>query len=240
MILVISSSTRERSALTALGESAGWVVSGAESLHEARRTLRRQATRALVARHTLADGYADHLARDIAAVPGDRRPRLIVLASPGTSAAEEARLVTLGADCVLRDPVRSEVLLAYLARYLSRGETGPRPPATAAARLSFAGGDLHSDDRTLRLRGRTRTLTPREASLAESLAARPGEVVTYETLFGEVLGRRFRGDTSNLRVLLGKLAASCSAVGGDLRAWVEVIPKSGYRLHSRRRRRPAA
>ena len=79
----------------------------------------------------------------------------------------------------------------------------------------------------------------RIATAAEALATRTGEVATYETLYAEVLERRFRGDTSNLRVLLGKLAASCAAIGADLRAWVEVIPKSGYRLHARRRKRTA-
>ncbi|MFM9081531.1 MAG: response regulator transcription factor [Opitutaceae bacterium] len=236
VILVVSSSSRERSALIALGESAGWVATGADSLREARRILRRQEVRVLVTRHTLADGYADHLARERATADRGRPSRLIVLAGPGLPAAEEARQVTLGADCVLRDPVRSEVLLAYLARHLRREEADRHPAARPATRLGFAGGDLSPDDRTLRLGKRVRTLTPREAGLAEALATRPGEVATYDTLYAEVLGRRFRGDTSNLRVLLGKLAASCAAIGGDLRAWVEVIPKSGYRLHARRRR----
>ena len=42
-------------------------------------------------------------------------------------------------------------------------------------------------------------------------------------------GRRFRGDTSNLRVLLGKLTASAVSLGISLQKWVEVIPKLGYR-----------
>ncbi len=234
MILVLSSAARERSALVTLAESAGWVTAEAGGLREARRMLARQSPRAIVARHQLADGFADHLLREIGAdTPG--RPRLIVLASPGMAAAEEARQVSLGADCVLRDPVRSEVLLAYLARYLHRAGKERSAPARAPRRLAFAGGELDLEDRTLRLGRGTRTLTPREAALAETLAAHPGEVVTYETLFGEVLGRRYRGDTSNLRVLLGKLASSCGVIGGELRAWVEVIPKAGYRLHPRRR-----
>lgn len=239
MILVLSSAARERSALVTLAESAGWVTTEAGGLREARRMLARQTPRVIVARHQLVDGFADHLVREIGAdTPG--RPRLIILASPGIAATEEARQVSLGADCVLRDPVRSEVLLAYLARYLRRAGADRAPSTRASRRLAFAGGELRPADRTLRLGGRTRTLTPREAALAEALAMRPGEVVTYEMLYGEVLDRRYRGDTSNLRVLLGKLAASCGALGGDLRAWIEVIPKTGYRLHPRRRLRPPA
>jgi len=236
---VLSSAGRERSALVTLSESAGWVATEAGGLREARRLLARQSPRVILARHQLSDGFADHLLREIGPeTPG--RPRLIILASPGLAAAEEARQISLGADCVLRDPVRSEVLLAYLARYLRRKEQDRSASARAPSVLAFAGGELRPEDRTLRLRRATRTLTPREAALAEVLAARPGEVVTYETLYGEVLGRRYRGDTSNLRVLLGKLAASCGELGGELRAWVEVIPKAGYRLHPRRRPRPPA
>ncbi|MCE2863492.1 MAG: hypothetical protein RIR76_3094 [Verrucomicrobiota bacterium] len=236
---MLSSAGRERSALVTLSESAGWVATEAGGLREARRLLARQSPRVILARHQLSDGFADHLLREIGPeTPG--RPRLIILASPGLAAAEEARQISLGADCVLRDPVRSEVLLAYLARYLRRKEQDRSASARAPSVLAFAGGELRPEDRTLRLRRATRTLTPREAALAEVLAARPGEVVTYETLYGEVLGRRYRGDTSNLRVLLGKLAASCGELGGELRAWVEVIPKAGYRLHPRRRPRPPA
>ena len=236
---MLSSAGRERSALVTLSESAGWVATEAGGLREARRLLARQSPRVILARHQLSDGFADHLLREIGPeTPG--RPRLIILASPGLAAAEEARQISLGADCVLRDPVRSEVLLAYLARYLRRKEQDRSASARAPSVLAFAGGELRPEDRTLRLRRATRTLTPREAALAEVLAARPGEVVTYETLYGEVLGRRSRGDTSNLRVLLGKLAASCGELGGELRAWVEVIPKAGYRLHPRRRPRPPA
>ena len=114
-----------------LAESAGWVTTEAGGLREARRMLARQSPRVIVARHQLADGFADHLLREIGAdTPG--RPRLIILASPGMAATEEARQVSLGADCVLRDPVRSEVLLAYLARYLRRAGAAPAPPAVMA------------------------------------------------------------------------------------------------------------
>ena len=127
------------------------------------------------------------------------------------------------------------MLLAHAARSLRPGAEARRPAARSPVRLAFAGGELRPDDRTLRRGRRTLSLTPREAGLAEALAARPGEVVSYETLYGEILGRRFRGETSNLRVLLGKLAATCRRGGIALRGWVEVIPKAGYRYHARGR-----
>jgi DNA-binding response OmpR family regulator len=236
VILILSSSARERSALLSLCESAGWVADGADSLRAARRALLRHEIRALVSREALDDGHADHLIRELASGTRGPAPGLVVLAGPAMPTAEEARLVLLGAECVLRDPVRTEVLLAHLSRLLRREAGARRRAADGRDRLAFAGGELRPDDRTLRRGRRAITLTPREAELAEALASRPGEVVTYETLYGEILGRRFRGDTSNLRVLLGKLAATCGRLGIELRDWIEVIPKAGHRYHPRRRR----
>jgi hypothetical protein len=51
-------------------------------------------------------------------------------------------------------------------------------------------------------------------------------------LYSEILGRRFAGETSNMRVLLGKLGKTTAKVGLDVRQWVEVIPKLGYRYRS--------
>jgi DNA-binding winged helix-turn-helix (wHTH) protein len=66
-------------------------------------------------------------------------------------------------------------------------------------------------------------------TLVELLAHSGGELLTYECLYSDILGRSFRGDTSNMRVLLGKLTASLQPIGIGVRRWVEVIPKTGYR-----------
>jgi DNA-binding winged helix-turn-helix (wHTH) protein len=95
--------------------------------------------------------------------------------------------------------------------------------------MHFAGAVFNPVDRTVRIDGQTICLTPREARLIEFLAESPGTVVTYETLYIEILGRTFGGDTSNMRVLLGKLAGSLKQVGISVRACVDVIPKAGYR-----------
>ena len=57
-------------------------------------------------------------------------------------------------------------------------------------------------------------------------------MVSYETLYDKILHRSFGGDTSNMRVLLGSLAASAARIGLTVRSWVEVIPKSGYRYRA--------
>lgn len=232
MIALVSSSPGERAALGALCENRGWVVVACESVLAARRMLARSQPRVVIMRHLLNDGYSDQLLAELSSPGAIPAPRTIVLCAAGTSPTTEARQLQVGADCVLRDPVRVEVLVAYVAKY----SADPTPPMTGRVAahgptLSFAGATLHLTDRTLRLQHSQVALTPREVELLELLVRCAGQVVTYEMLYSEILGRRFRGDTSNLRVLLGKLAASARPLGIKVRDWVEVIPKGGYRYH---------
>lgn len=223
MILLADSGERERDALAELCGSRGWVTASCASVAEALRRIPRLRPRAVVVRHHLRDGTSDQLLAALGAVPCP----VFVLAPAGTTADAEARQITLGAAGVLREPVRLAVLLAHL----ERSESGPAPASRTAQTptLTFAGGRLDPADHTLRHGRRAVRLAPREAQLAEILARAPGEVVSYDSLYAEILGRAFRGDTGNLRVLLGKLAATAARAGLRVRAWVEVIPKTGYR-----------
>ena len=196
------------------------------------RVLKRQLTRVqprvVLVRHQLEDGYAD----DIIALLNQHRPssntKIIVLLQGSAAASSEVRLLELGADCVQRDPIRADVVVAYLAKYM-RSETRTGDPIESAC-VSFAGARFDPLARSLECRGATVQLTPREISLLETLAESAGKVVTYETLYNDVLGRRFRGDTSNMRVLLGKLGSSFKRLGVPLQEHVEVIPKTGYKV----------
>lgn len=229
MIAIVSSAARERAAFVALCEIRRWPSVDCDSVRAFESVVRRQHPTVVVLRHQLVDGYSDDVIALLgrhALTPGTK---VIVLLSAGTPSRLEARQIALGADCVQHDPVRTEVLAAYLAKYVQR-EIRPRRNVTPAdpAALPFAGGSLHVADRKLQHAARSAVLTRREVQLAELLAQCAGSVVTYETLYSEILGRRFGGDTSNMRVLLGKLATSTSRIGITLRDWVRVIPKSGY------------
>ena len=223
MILLVDSAEREGSVLAELCAGRGWVTESCATVAAALRRIPRLRPRVVILRRTLRDGVAE----EVLEAPPDARCRCLVLVPAGTSGATEARLVALGADCVLREPVRIEVLLAYLERFLREPAAAER---AAPTRLAFAGGRLDPADRTLRQGARRTTLAPRVAQLAELLARSPAQVVAYEVLYADILGRPFRGDTGNLRVLLGKLCAAAARAGIDARAWIEVIPKSGYRL----------
>ena len=229
MIAIVSSNPRERTAFAALFENRAWPHLECDSVRALRKTLRSDPPAVALVRHKLADGYSD----DVLTALKDGNARLptkvVVLAGAGTPAAQEARQLALGADCVLRDPVRTDVLLEYLSRFQKRAEARPKPARPRDASIRFAGARLLPVERCIEYSGRCVGLTPREVQLAELLVESAGSVVTYTTLYSEILGRRFRGDTSNLRVLLGKLDASLRAIGIFLRKHVEVIPKTGYR-----------
>lgn len=230
MIAIVSNAPRERFALATLCESQGWPSVECDSVRAFVRMIHRTPPTIALVRHKLDDGYSDDVIASIAALHLLPTTKIIVLVAAGTLSSTEVRQLSLGADCVRRDPVRTDVLTAYLAKYVSasrilRLDTARVPTKTA----DFCGAVLCAIERTLRHDGQAVWLTPREVALVELLAHSHGEVVTYDTLYGEVLGRRFRGDTSNMRVLLGKLGASTRSVGIALHQWVQVIPKTGYR-----------
>jgi DNA-binding response OmpR family regulator len=181
----------------------------------------------IVVRYQLQDGFSDDVIGVLAKLKCFPAPKVIVLLSAGSPSAVESRQLMLGADCVQRDPVRSDVLMAYLEKYLHSVQS--TPPSHSTRLLRFSAATLHPLTRTLQHRDRSVILTPRESMLLELLIAAEPDVVSYETLYNEILERRFRGDTSNMRVLLGKLNISARKVGVALRSSVDVIPKTGYR-----------
>ncbi len=181
----------------------------------------------MLLRQQLEDGYADDIIAAVNRDPSCSSPKIIVLVSGSASASSEVRLLELGADCVQRDPIRADVVMAYLSKYMQ--------PLTVTRRsavpdcVHFAGARLNRLERILHRRNSAVRLTPREVTLLEILAECGGKIVTYEILYNDVLGRRFRGDTSNMRVLLGKLGSSFKSIGVALQDHVDVIAKTGYR-----------
>ena len=231
MIFIVSSSPHERAAFAALCESKRWTSVPCDSLRAFRAALRQTQPQVVLARNRLNDGYSDDILNELqrrALLPA---VKVVVLLGPGATSSHEARQLALGADAVQRDPVRTDVLAEYLAKFRTREKAATRAArkSTAARSFRLAGATVRVAERTLGYHGRSTTLTPRELQFAELLFESRGEVVTYARLFSEVLGTRFRGDTGNMRVLLAKLDASFRSIGLVLRKCVDVIPKSGYR-----------
>jgi DNA-binding response OmpR family regulator len=228
VIAIVSSSPQECAALANLCELQEWNTISCPSVRTIKRQLPHGTPKVLLVRHQLEDGYADDViaaCSTVLALP----TKIIVLLSAAAAASTEVRLLEIGADCVQRDPIRPDVVLAYIAKYIRISSTARS--VNQSSDIQFAGASLDPLQRTLRLRDSIVSLTPREVALVEFLAESADRVVTYDSLYSEVLGQRFRGDTSNMRVLLGKLGSSLRPLGLVLQNHVEVIPKTGYRYH---------
>jgi DNA-binding response OmpR family regulator len=182
-------------------------------------------------RHRISDGYSDDIIALLAKIGTAHSTRVIILVPAGTPSAIEARQLRLGADCVLRDPIRWEVMLAYIEKYIATAEI--MRGNERSIDVEFIGAMMNPGDRTLKIGARAVILTPREALLVELLSGHADRVVSYELLYSEILRRKFEGDTSNMRVLLAKLDASMEKIGLSLRASVKVIPKMGYKYERR-------
>lgn len=227
MIAIVSSAAPESAAFASLFAQSGWNHVECRSVHAFKRIVRRVPLRVVLVRYQLQDGFSDDVIAEVAE-PGLSFPaRIIVLLTAGISSSIEARQLEMGADCVQRDPVRSDVLLAYVEKYI---RSAPRSPAFVPVKqVNFSGAILNPLDRSLHHGDKSVLLTPREVMLIELLSGSAGQVVTYELLYNEILGRKFQGDTSNMRVLLGILGISARRIGVSIRGTVDVIPKTGYR-----------
>lgn len=230
MIAIVSPAPQERVALTALCASRGWVTTECDSLRAFKKLLQHLGPGIVVTRRRLGDGYADDVMAALATAGMSSSAKVVILIGADTPSSAEARLVALGADFVQRDPVRPDVLAEYLAKYQNGlPPAGAGKPRIVLKPFAFAGASVDPVERTLQRRNKTTHLTPHEVDLVELLLHSEGGVLTYDMLYSDILDRRFRGDTSNMRVLLGKLMASARTVGLPLRNWVQVVPKLGYR-----------
>ena len=226
MIAVVSSNLREATALSVLAAGETRTARACTSVAQFKTLARKIPPTLVLARQQLSDGYSDDILSWLKGADLLPDTPVIVLARADCSAGQEARQIHLGAVCVLKDPLRPDVLVEYSSRILRGSRATGAAPST---RFTMAGATIDPDQQRL-LRGRhSAHLSPKEIELARLLAEAPGQLVSYEQLYQQICGRSFDGDTANIRVLVGKLVASYKRIHVDLRKAVRVTPKSGYR-----------
>lgn len=227
MLVIVSSSSREASALAQLAGNRARPTCTCSSVRQFTTDLRKAPPRVVITRACLVDGYSDDVLAALSRSGCLPDTRVIVLAGADCTARQEARQLSLGADCVIKDPLRPGVLLEYAAKFL---QTARRPPAREAKSDHFmlAGAIVLPDQLQLRRGRRAVHVTPKEVELARLLAESAGRIVTYQLLYSELFNRAFPGDSANLRVLFGKLAGSFRKLGIGLRTMIRVTPKLGY------------
>jgi DNA-binding response OmpR family regulator len=228
MILFVSSSGKESAALVTACDHRSWTSYACTSAREFRPLAEKIQPRVIVVRHRLLDGYSDDVLVDLKELPARVRPRVIVLMTADRSARAEARQISLGADCVLHDPVRTEILFEYLAKYRTPPETLSPQSQGRSVSFSVAGVEVLPHEHRMVRGGVSRHLAPQEVALLRLLASAADEVVPYPVLYSQLFARRFDGDTSNCRVLLCKVLTSFKKLGVELKPFIHVIPKSGY------------
>jgi two-component system KDP operon response regulator KdpE len=214
--------------LAVLIGSASNPVSQCRSLRQFNSLLERMAPALVITRLRLTDGYSDDVLASLARLRFLPEIAVIVIAEADCTQKQEARQLRLGADSVLKDPLKPDVLLEYSAKFL-RDFRRPLAKTPVSREFDLAGATIIPDLHQLRLRGKKIKLSPKETELARILAEFRGRVATYDFIYSELFSRTFSGDTANLRVLFGKLVSSFRKLRIDLRAVVQVLPKSGYR-----------
>lgn len=229
MIAIISNVSGEAKLLQSLCDFRKWPCQVSETLEQFQTLCERATPKVLVMRHRLKEGYSDDIFAYLEATSFPPPARIIVLMSGDVPPHAEARQIALGADCVLRDPLRIEVLMEYLARFRRLGAQSASVKKPAPASYEIAGVTVLPQERKIAIGSRTFRVAPQEIALVRLFAHANQEVISYPTLYSELFGRRFDGVTTNCRVLLGKVTASFRRLGVDLRNHIEVIPKSGYR-----------
>jgi DNA-binding response OmpR family regulator len=121
-----------------------------------------------------------------------------------------------------------EVLMEYLAKYRAEVRSMTGATTDAPPTYDFAGARVVPHEHRLVRMNQSIHLAPQEVELLRLLSRSVGKVVPYPVLYAELFNQRFTGDTANCRVLLGKVASSFRRLGINLRAFVQVVPKSGY------------
>lgn len=229
MIVVVSSTPREANAIAAIASHQPRPACICSSVAEFRARLRTAIPSVVVTRVRLDDGYSDDvlaLLAESGRLPGTK---VIALAEADCTSGQEARQLSLGADCVLRDPLRPVVLSEYLGKFL-RQRVGPPVNGVEIRHFLLAGVTVMPENLQIQRGKGLIHISPKEIALARMLAESNGKLLTYDLLYDELFHRTFSGDSANMRVLLAKLAASWRRLGVDLRAAIRVTPKTGVSL----------
>ncbi len=148
---------------------------------------------------------------------------VIVISGHG-SAADAVNALASGADAFLRKPFSFDELAA-VARALGRRTASSENPALTVGDCVL---DLHCGAVRCIGTGLVAELTPKELSILESLARRPGGVVAKSTLVEEAWDDNHDLASRALEVHVHRIRRKLAWIGGQVRI-ASVIP-GGYRL----------
>ena len=124
----------------------------------------------------------------------------ILVLSVREDETDKVAALDLGADDYLTKPFGVPELLARVRALLRRSE-----PPSAGSRFEVGDVEIDLGSRTVRRAGRPQHLTKTEWSLLETLAGRPGKLLTHRWLLQTVWGDGYDDDVEVLRVFVSQL-----------------------------------
>jgi two-component system OmpR family response regulator len=153
---------------------------------------------------------------------GITTPILMLTAKDGEYDIAEG--LELGADDYLTKPFSFVVLVARLQALLRRAN-----PLAAGSTITLGPLSVDTVARRCRVDGQVVDLTPREYTLLETLARRPGEPLTRRELLDHVWGADHEGGSNVVDVYVGYLRKKIDG-SDDRPPLIETVRGVGYRI----------
>ncbi|WP_438482065.1 response regulator transcription factor [Oleiharenicola lentus] len=196
-ILIAEDDANIRLGLVATLESESYAVTAAGDGAQAKKFFAQQKFDLVILDVMMPQVNGYDVCRDLRA-SGSRVPVLLL-----TAKSEEIDKVVglkLGADDYLTKPFGVQELLARVEALLRRGRLSAMAVEPEAIEPTFKLGKATIDRRkfTVTLAGHSQSLTARELKLAETFAARAGDVLTRDALLNAVWGVDYFGTTRTL------------------------------------------
>jgi two-component system KDP operon response regulator KdpE len=148
----------------------------------------------------------------------------VLVLSARADSQDKVRALDAGADDYVTKPFDMSELLARLRAALRRG---PSEPADRVVTTDHFTVDLV--DRQVTVNGAPVRLTPTEWGLLETLARRPGKLISQRQLLQSVWGPSYEKETNYLRVYLAQLRRKLEPDPAHPR-YLRTEPGMGYRF----------
>lgn len=148
----------------------------------------------------------------------------IIILSVRDAQADKIHALEAGADDYITKPFDMEELVARIRATLRRAQSDePADPA-----LTYGDLTIDLDKKLVRHLGDAVHLTPTEYTLLETMATRPGKLLTHQWLLQQVWGTGYQRQTHYLHVYVGQLRRKLHDDRG-IPQYIVTEPGIGYR-----------